>query len=669
MSTERSSSAVRNLRSIFENKGSDNSPDGRGRSTSGLSSEASNSSRPTSRIRANFVSVEPPKMSALAPEEGVGKGSAEGKRESTANIRRGSFTVNTDEEALALKETVSEEAHRREEESKVAQPIPEAAVESSGPTSAQTSGAGTALMQADHDARVQPVAVDVSTEQEVQVKEDKEPANPDKPTTAAEEEPVEMRPAEPANEEAVSGGQALPPVTEDLRHNEVQQSGAAASAAVETPEPKAPEAQATATQAAATEAPAAEAPSAESVPTGPLATEPPVNEAPATAQLDKAAQSAKKPEPEPKETTSAKSPSTAAKASPKPTQSASTTRSSTGGSKSPAATRKPASAPSEAPKPKQPVKKPSRTSLTAPTASSTSKAHSTDRTSSTSSKPPTAAKPETSKPKTTKPMDLPSRLTAPTASSRAKHEPESAQAPAPRPSAASSKPSAALKPKPKPTPTTSSARPTPRSSLAPSQRPESRTSATSAPPKKPAPADGSFLERMMRPTAASANKTHDKHDKTEMKSPPRPSKTTAPLKPKTNGQAKKPAAGTATGAPKPSSRPSTAKSGSEKASSLLSSADAAPAAEQTNGTHEGVPAPEPQQAVKETLPQEPSPAAAAAAAKSLPVEQHQQSGIETPPTQQSNGAAASPLPQEKSQQQGAGTTLEATPVAIGEELR
>ncbi|KAI7009272.1 hypothetical protein KC362_g17305, partial [Hortaea werneckii] len=216
MSTERSSSAVRNLRSIFENKGSDNSPDGRGRSTSGLSSEASNSSRPTSRIRANFVSVEPPKMSALAPEEGVGKGSAEGKRESTADIRRGSFTANTDEEALTLKKTISEEAHRREEESKIAQPIPEAAVEFSGQTSAQTSGAGTPQMQAHHDTKVEPVAVDPSPEQETKGKEDKEPANPDKPTTAAEEEPVEMRPAEPANEEAVSGGQALPPVTEDL---------------------------------------------------------------------------------------------------------------------------------------------------------------------------------------------------------------------------------------------------------------------------------------------------------------------------------------------------------------------------------------------------------------------------------------------------------------------
>ncbi|KAI6909496.1 hypothetical protein KC318_g12064, partial [Hortaea werneckii] len=113
-------------------------------------------------------------------------------------------------------------------------------------------------------------------------------------------------------------------------------------------------------------------------------------------------------------------------------------------------------------------------------------------------------------------------------------------------------------------------------------------------------------------------------------------------------------------------RPSTAKSGSEKASSVLS-ADAPPAPEQTNGTHEVHPAaPESQQVAKETQSPE-----FAAANKSLPAEQQQHhSGVETPPTQQSNGtAAAFPPPEQDNQQQGAGTTLEATPAAIGEELR
>lgn len=56
----------------------------------------------------------------------------------------------------------------------------------------------------------------------------------------------------------------------------------------------------------------------------------------------------------------------------------------------------------------------------------------------------------------------------------------------------------------------------------------------------------------MRPTAASSSKTHEK---TEAKSPPRTSKTTAPpAKAKTNGLTKKPAA------KPPASRPGTAKS-------------------------------------------------------------------------------------------------------------
>merc|ERR1711939_1044177 len=103
-------------------------------------------------------------------------------------------------------------------------------------------------------------------------------------------------------------------------------------------------------------------------------------------------------------------------------------------------------------------------------------------------------------------------------------------------------------------------------------------------------------------------------------------------KPKPNGQAKKPAPGTATGVP-----------------------------------------------TKPILSHEPS-AAAVAATESRPVEhqnhqQPQQSGLETPPTGLSNGAAASSLPQEqeqeqeKSQQKETSTTLEATPAAIGEELR
>ena len=48
-------------------------------------------------------------------------------------------------------------------------------------------------------------------------KKDLEAENPDKPVTGAEEEPADMKPAEPTSEQAVSGGEALPSVAEDLR--------------------------------------------------------------------------------------------------------------------------------------------------------------------------------------------------------------------------------------------------------------------------------------------------------------------------------------------------------------------------------------------------------------------------------------------------------------------
>ncbi|TKA53787.1 hypothetical protein B0A49_07688 [Cryomyces minteri] len=126
----------------------------------------------------------------------------------------------------------------------------------------------------------------------------------------------------------------------------------------------------------------------------------------------------------------------------------------------------------------------------------------------------------------TRPVQLPSHLTAPTASSAAKHESSLPQSDGPglarKPSVMSrnTSGSAALR-----SSTRSSKPPTQPSSKRSSlvkrsdsranqqpQRPESR--AGDAPAR---PAVG-FLERMMRPTTSTASKTHDK---TELKSPPR----------------------------------------------------------------------------------------------------------------------------------------------------
>ncbi|KAK5132992.1 hypothetical protein LTR08_008279 [Meristemomyces frigidus] len=500
MSPERAPSAVRNLRSLFENKAGDRSPDSRGRSRSGLPGDSEHS-RPTSSIRANFVSVDRSGGMATAMENGVGAGTPELKRESSAGLRRGSFTAtegSDDGGLLDMRKTVSQEADRREQDSNVAEAIPEAAVESA----ADTPVVHASKAFGDDAVEDSPLAG----------KEEKEPAHPDKSTSAAEETSGHIKSAEPTSEDAVSGGSALPPVQTDKRPN-----GHAVNAAKAQPTPKPKEHK---------------------------------TQTPATKSLDSAVGSTLK--------TAQKStakPAPHGKPSPitikSPAKlSASSIKSPANMPKSPLSAKSVGPTKTESPKSapvRQPSKKASRSSLTAPTASSVAKASGSDRTISTSSKQSTSSKP---KPREgTKAIDLPSRLTAPTAASRAKHDLAGA-APGSNGSTFNGKASTTSRPRPH----TSSARPTPRSSLGHSKRPESRTSQV---PRKPAaPADGSFLERMMRPTAASSSKLHEK---TEPKSPPHVSKTAPPPKPKLNGHAKKPSAG------KTHSRPSTAKSsGTEK---------------------------------------------------------------------------------------------------------
>ncbi|KAK5113650.1 hypothetical protein LTR62_003277 [Meristemomyces frigidus] len=444
MSTDRSSSAVRNLRSLFENKTPDNSSlDTRGRSPSHLTEPSP--SRGTSKVRASFVSVERERMATAGAEEGVGSGMADMKRSSSAGLRRGSFSENDGESEglLQLKKTVSEEAERRLKDSKVSEAIPEDAAVSAHATpdvEASTNG---------DEQHVEDSPLAPKREQ------DQPPANPDKPNTSAEEEPGQMKPADMTSEAAVSGGEALPPAVEDLR-------------------PESLSAEQQGEEAKATE-----------------------DDVPAAKEVESAA----KPSPgSAKE--AGKHTSSATKAPAKPAPAPKSTSSST--------------------KPSQLAKKASRSSLSAPTAASVARAAGQDRTASTSSTK--SAHPPMPKRDATKPIDLPSRLTAPTAASRARHELISTSSSAQ--STSNLKASTATRPK------TATAKPTPRTSLA---RPESRSSHTSKKPTTSAPADGSFLERMMRPTAASSSKVHDK---TEVKSPPRGSKTAA-LKSKLNEHAAK----------------------------------------------------------------------------------------------------------------------------------
>lgn len=182
-SEQRSSSAVRNLRSLFENKASD-SPDSRGRSPGNFGDF--DNERPRSKIRASFIPVQPT-MAALAAEQKTADSPAQ--RESSVDSRRKSLSEGHSGEAVdAMKETVSTEQERREQESTVADTIPETTIESATPTPA--------------------------VEANKSLGEDREAQNPDKAVTGAEEEPGEIRPADPTSESAVSGGDSLPAITE-----------------------------------------------------------------------------------------------------------------------------------------------------------------------------------------------------------------------------------------------------------------------------------------------------------------------------------------------------------------------------------------------------------------------------------------------------------------------
>lgn len=116
---------VRNLRAMFENQnGASSSPEPRGRSPAG--SATSDANRPTSKVRASFVSVEP-----------HAAGAAKGVNAAPSNShRRESFSVSGDSSELAeLKHAISEEKEERKKSVAVDEAVPEQAVETrvSGP--------------------------------------------------------------------------------------------------------------------------------------------------------------------------------------------------------------------------------------------------------------------------------------------------------------------------------------------------------------------------------------------------------------------------------------------------------------------------------------------------------------------------------------------------------
>ncbi|KAL1582541.1 hypothetical protein WHR41_08694 [Cladosporium halotolerans] len=514
MPEQRSSSAVRNLRTLFENKANqDNDDDARGRSPSGRFNAADANGRPLSKVRASFINVQHPIMDPAASSPPKHEPTSHAKRASAFEARTQSFTSNDipADAISALKKEISNERERRSSDPNIVDT--EGAMESVASTPAVEVREDQAMGVIDHaasklsemelpppdeeDENKAKAQTEPKEQESTQTSHDKNvlaenepPANPDKPVTGVEEERGSMKPALPDNENAVSGGEALPPVAEDLRpHNKTNETTPAKSHLV-------PQSTAKATPQAKTAPQKSVSKPAQNVQSAPTEAPPASTTSPRKATGDK---------PGPLNSTPPrKTPDASLKSPPS-------------NPKSPSSSKSPLSPIGG---PKQPMdRKSSRSSLTAPTAASSARG----RRESNTVKP--AAKPQPRE--TTKPINLPSHLTAPTAASRARHEPDTTSKPA-----TTSRPSTTATRAP-PKPQVSTSKPAARSSTASARtstaaRPDSRTSGP-APRKSTASSavpDSSFLERMMRPTASSAQKSHDRVA-SEPKSPPRRTKSVA----------------------------------------------------------------------------------------------------------------------------------------------
>ncbi|KAF2648302.1 hypothetical protein K491DRAFT_699023 [Lophiostoma macrostomum CBS 122681] len=533
--SERQSSGVRNLRAMFEKPGAA-SPEPRGRSPGGRFDADDN--RPPSKVRASFVSVDAP----VPRDLGAIKGTVDGINSPQAH-RRESFSVSEDAsgDAVAeLKRVVSEEKEARKNSQVIAEAVPEQAVETR-----ESSRAPPAIREAqDEMPNLGSImkGADFPEPQAVENKKPEETPEPAEPVQAAAEQPQEadtieekmaalsvaetpadnpdkvsgvqeeasLKPADPKDEATISGGGALPPPTEVLP---------SANAATKAPEtPKAPAATPSKAKANGT----ADKSTTNGTPTGKR----PAAISTAKASSSQAA-SAKSPMP--------RSPGVARLTKPPTTPKTPTAASST---KASAAAKEAAKPPAPKETAKAPAPKTSRASLRPSTSSTTAHVVAKAKAPVAEAKKP-ASKPATAgpaakdgtttspsgfkkpRPKSpTRPVRLPSHLTAPTASSSAKHEEDGSQKLA-RKSSTVSRPAA-----PKAAP--AARKQTSRASLAPS-------TTSSAAPKRPTSrastrggADEGFLARMMRPTASSASKTHDKPA-----SPPRRAPSTrASTKPK-----------------------------------------------------------------------------------------------------------------------------------------
>ncbi|OBW65353.1 MAG: hypothetical protein AUREO_012620 [Aureobasidium pullulans] len=473
MSVNRSNSQVRNLLAMFENNNNNNhtstdstSPD-RGRSNGHLS-PSSNGDRPLSKVRSSFVSVEhgiptsPSPAMEIDPQKT--KEEYQSRQESSASLRRHSFSLDEskDGNALAnLRQSMSQEEERRGSNPMVAETIPEAAIEQ---TPAATTPAVEAkdYMAAGHvahgngDLPQSKLRDEVSADDMAENGDASPSTDGDKPQAMTL--PVDDMPADNPDK-PVSGVQeeagSMQP--SDLKERSTVSPTPSANGEPET----------------------APAPPAALPSRARRGTVTAVDASPAPVPHRPANIVATAPEPE-------------AEASPKTPTSVKKAPAPTSVKKSPAAK-------SSTLSPKPPVRKPSNSSLTqAKTKSDAASA----KTKSPQSKPTRPRSP-------TRPIKVSSHLTAPTAASAARQDNQSS-----KPSVSVSKP--AVNSRPQPRAPAAATKPTARSSIASTSNPPKKTESKPAISSKGT--DDSFLARMMRPTASSASKAHEK---TEAKSPPK----------------------------------------------------------------------------------------------------------------------------------------------------
>jgi len=110
---------------MFENQNAPSSPEPRGRSPVGNATSNTEEIRPTSKVRASFVSVKPTAF------VGTAKGTSDGLNSPTAN-RRESFSISQEhgsELIEELKKTVSQDKKDRKKSLDAEEAVPEQVVE------------------------------------------------------------------------------------------------------------------------------------------------------------------------------------------------------------------------------------------------------------------------------------------------------------------------------------------------------------------------------------------------------------------------------------------------------------------------------------------------------------------------------------------------------------